>query len=437
MKKTEEYIRSLSNGKERPRRPTLPRANSAGNARTKDVTYLKSKEQPQVLQVAQKQLIPSPKSPNIPQSPNIFSQSSSQKNIFEQKPKVLSPIMSPTQNMSITDVPNEQNKIKNDNETYEKILYPSPKAKTGISIEQVLDQGCFTSVTSSGAFSRRTEIKDKGHTRQPSLTQSEIQVQMYVDAGSGQNNGIVHAALTVNRPSGKVIEKQEITKMSETKNNIDRKSSTESDNCEPTVVHGNLLMGKVANLPPAVGGISGKSSPTKIPSPVHTALSRPRSRNSVSSLNIDLSDSSLETESFLKPTQNYINSLQKRLSLDSDQDSDYDNKCNLRLNNETQDLLKQKSMHVRHNSFDDKNVKISNKLEHFQNKNLQGIDQTYTNKLNQYSQNKVVHKIQNSPNNSPIRRSSSFSANKNQFINVQPKVTNLSPTGVPKDTNIR
>lgn len=279
--------------------------------------------------------------------------------------RLLSPILSPTQNLSIVD--------RKDTEM-NKILYPTVRAKTGI---HGVDQGCFTSVTSSGAFSRKGDTRK--HTRQPSLTKSEVQIQTYVDIGCAHSNG----------PPASVV--------------------------EPPAP-------KVTNLPPAIGGVSG--SPTKIPSPVHSV--RPRSRNSVSSLNIDLSDSSLETESFLKPTQNYINSLQKRLSLDSDS-SDYDNKTNLRLNNETCDLLKQKSLHVRHNSFDDKHLKISNKLEHFQNKNLQGIDQTYTNKLNQYR-----HKLQNSPNNSPIRRSSSFS-NKNQFINP-PKVSNLNVT---KDINLR
>ncbi|KAF5297383.1 hypothetical protein FQR65_LT01314 [Abscondita terminalis] len=296
--------------------------------------------------------------------------------------KVLSPILSPTQNLSIVDVPN-----RNDHNTINKILYPSPKAKTGIN-QASFDQGCFTSVTSSGAFSRKGETRGKGHMRQPSLTKSEVQIQTYVDVGCAHTNGVVQTPSPL----------------------------------EPET--------KLTNLPPPIGGVSGKNSPTKIPSPVHAALTRPRSRNSVSSLNIDLSDSSLETESFLKPTQNYINSLQKRISLDSDQDSDYDTKSNVRLNNETRDLLKQKTLHVRHNSFDDKNVKISNKLEHFQNKNLQGIDQTYTNKLNQYPQK--VHKLQNSPNNSPIRRSSSFS-NKNHFIN-QPKVSNIGNT---KDVNLR
>ncbi|KAK5640132.1 hypothetical protein RI129_010943 [Pyrocoelia pectoralis] len=343
MKKTEEYIKSLSKSKQRRSLPARP--NSAG--------YIYGKPTPPSKP-------PKTKSPTLLQSP-------------KEKSRILSPILSPTQNLSIVDQKNTE---------MNKILYPSSRAKTGIGY----DQGCFTSVTSSGAFSRKGETSK--HTRQPSLTKSEVQIQTYVDVGCAHSNGTAP---------------------------IEPKMSPEHKS-------------KLTNLPPAVGGISGKTSPTKIPSPVHSALSRPRSRNSVSSLNIDLSDSSLETESFLKPTQNYINSLQKRLSLDSDPDSDYDNKTNLRLNNETCDLLKQKSLHVRHNSFDDKNLKISNKLEHFHNKNLQSIDQTYTNKLNQYA-----HKLQNSPNNSPIRRSSSFS-NKNQFINP-PKVSNLNIT--TKDINLR
>ncbi|CAH1981161.1 unnamed protein product [Acanthoscelides obtectus] len=163
--------------------------------------------------------------------------------------------------------------------------------------------------------------------------------------------------------------------------------------------------------------VGGKTSPTKIPSPIHT-LSHPRSRNSISTLGAEFSDHSLDTDLILKPTQNYINSLQQRLSLDSDPDSDYDVKYGLQLNN-TAHLLKQKTSHIRHNSLDDRTM---NKLEHFQNKNFMGIDQTYTNLFNQYSHNKVMHKIQNSPNNSPIRRSSSFST-KNQFD--LPKSTNI------------
>lgn len=329
MKKTEEYVRSLINNCHKP----LPTKQLVSKSR------LKAK------------LPQSPDLTSAPQSPILPTQNI--KNL-----KLLSPILSPTQNMSI-------------------------ESPTQMPTSKETDYGCFTSVTSSGAFSRKGEFKEKRHARRPSLTKSEIQIQTYTeDAQSG--SGILM-----------------------------RRSDKEVHEIE------NLIQA-VKNLPP-----SGKNSPSKIPSPIHS-LSHPRSHSSVSSLNIDLSDSSLETESFLKPTQNYINSLQKRLSLDSDSDS----KCNIRLNNEAaaQHIVKQKMMHVRHNSFDDRNLKISNKLEHFQSKNLQGIDQTYTNKLNQYQMHKTVHKIQNSPNNSPIRRSSSFSSKQQN----QPKLSNLS-----KDSNIR
>lgn len=174
-------------------------------------------------------------------------------------------------------------------------------------------------------------------------------------------------------------------------------------------------------LPPTP---TGKTSPSKIPSPIHT-LSRPRSRNSISALPDDF-----DTEMILKPTRNYINSLQHKLSLDnSDPDSDYEMKYGLQLNN-TAHLMKQRALHIRHNSLDDRT--INNKLEHFQNKNLQSIDQTYTNVFNQYAkQNKVVNKINNSPSNSPIRRSNSFS-NRNQMNNV--KSTNI--TTHQKDSNL-
>lgn len=131
----------------------------------------------------------------------------------------------------------------------------------------------------------------------------------------------------------------------------------------------------------------------------------------------------------LKPTRNYINSLQHKLSLDnSDQDSDYEMKYGLQLNN-TAHLLKQRALHIRHNSLDDRT--INNKLEHFQSKNLQPIDQTYTNVFDQYhKQHKVMNKINNSPSNSPIRRSSSFS-NRNQINNI--KSSNVAQR---KDSNL-
>lgn len=327
--------------------------------------------------------------------------------VHQQKTKMLSPILSPTQNISITDNVQEDkekmNNVETDilNKTFTKILFPSPKAKNGNGLEQCVDQGSIISVTSSGAFRPKNEVKS--YKKKINLTQTEVQVEAY------NPESIVHATFTINRPTSAKLTAN-IVHVGES---IPNMNNTES--------HSNI--GKIVNLPPAVGGVSGKISPTKIPSPVHT-ITRPRSRNSISAINVDLSSDNMDTESFLKPTQNYITTLQQKLSFDSDNENEY-------LNNDARNLIKQKPTHARHNSFDDRSLK-SNKLEHFRNKNLL-IDQTYTNVLNQYTPNKV-HKIQNSPNNSPIRRSSSFST-KNQ-INTQPKCSNLE-TNIPKELNIK
>lgn len=333
--------------------------------------------------------------------------------------KLLSPIMSPTQNMSITETIEQQQTVTGNgdhNKTFTKIMFPSPVAKRE-GLEQNYDQGSVISVTSSGAFKPKPEKKVE---RKYSLTKSEIQVQAYVD-GQSYNDVIVE---TVREPPKKIT--PTLTANIVNVQNIEVNKTADNTT---SIVSANLTFGKVSpvtTLPPAIGG---KTSPTKIPSPIHT-LSRPRSRNSLCSGNVDLSDNSLDTDLILKPTQNYINSLTQRLSLDSDQDSDYDVRYGLQLNN-TAHLLKQKASHTRHNSLDDRTMNISNKLEHFQNKNLlQSIDQTYSNLFNQYSHNKVINKIQNSPNNSPIRRSSSFS-NKNPMNS--PKNTNILPQ---KESNI-
>lgn len=321
---------------------------------------------------------------------------------------------------------------------FNKILYPSAKAQSTEEPDQSADQGVFTSITASGVLSKRPE--KQGHVRRSSLVQSEIFVEAYtgdtiikqpydnvkvihtksaIPRSETSQNGAPHARDT----SSTVVPTQKRNSLI-----LDDNSKVDVEP-EPQVIHAGITVGRITTLPPAVGGISGKNSPTKIPSPVHAL--RPRSRNSLSSQNLDLSDSSLETESYLKPTQNIISSLQARLSIDSDQDSDYDKNYNVTLNNETKNLLKNKPMHVRHNSFDDRNVKVQNKLEHFHSKNLQGIDQTLKS-CNQYTQNKPVHRIQNSPNNSPIRRSSSFSL-KNKF-DTQPKCLNTAQTN--KESNV-
>nr|XP_023014039.1 uncharacterized protein LOC111503850 [Leptinotarsa decemlineata] len=390
-KKTEDYIKSLSTVRDH----ILQNTTNVNQSVTRDNDIAMGVQTMHLLE----------------KTPKPTSAIKSDKSPMQSK-KLLSPIMYPTQNMSITQDMKKTGLVMNNsdndanNKTFTKIMFPSPNAKRE-GLEPNCDHGSVISVTSSGAFKPKVEKKLE---RKYSLTKSEIHVQAYVD-GKSYNDVVgnpvcrtdtlkkVNPKLTAN-----IVNVQNI----EVKNTVDPIG----------VVHESIVVGKLSNiskqtsnLPPAIGGYTGKTSPSKIPSPIHT-ISRPRSRNSQSSLNLEFSDNCLDTDSILKPTQNYINSLQQRLSLDSDPDSDYDVKYGLQLNN-TAHLMKQKTSHTRHNSLDDRTMNISNKLEHFQNKNLQGIEQTYTNLFNQYSQ-KVIHKIQNSPNNSPIRRSSSFST-KNQI----------------------
>lgn len=402
QKKTEEYVKSLA----------TMRDNVLLNATMMNQRNVKEQEVSKGIQgikLNSNTGLKSPRSPTLKKFSGITQ---------IQPHAKLSPILSPTQNISITDVEHVEDEPLNNsncdlNNTFTKIMFPSPNAKRD-GLKQNYDQGSVISVTSSGAF-KKVEKKDK----LSSLTKSEVQVQAYIDGKSysdGFHEPIFH------REGKKIAPKLTTTIVNV--QSIDVQSSVDSSG----VVSANIVVTpkSINNLPPAIGGYSAKGPSTKIPSPTHM-VSRPRSRNSISSLNIDFSDSSLDTDTILKPTQNYINSLQQRLSLDSDPDSDYDVRTQL---NNTAHLLKQKASHTRHNSLDDRTMNISNKLEHFQNKNLMTIDQTYSNLLNQYSQNKVMHKIQNSPNNSPIRRSSSFST-KNQILSS--KNTNV----VQKESNIR
>nr|CAI5828968.1 unnamed protein product [Callosobruchus analis] len=382
QKKTEEYIDSLSNT--RCKAKTKSNKDEINAPKYQDI------------------LTDSTKSPTRCKIENPYS-------ISQKTKKAPSPLMSPTQNLSITQDMEKQQSDSEHNKTFTKILFPSTAAGH-IKIDKYQDQGSIISVTSSGAFKAKCNKKQTLN-----LTKSEVQVQAYIDDKAHNK---------ADRTS------KEVVKMTPklTANIINVQSIEVKSTLDNECVCANLVLGKLSDispkctspvtaLPPMVGG---KTSPTKIPSPIHT-LSHPRSRNSISSLNLEHSDHSFDTDLILKPTQNYINSLQQRLLVDSDPDSDYDVKYGLQLNN-TAHLLKQKTSHIRHNSLDDRAMNISNKLEHFQNKNFIGIDQTYTNLFNQYSQNKVIHKIQNSPNNSPIRRSSSFST-KNQFDS--PKNTNI------------
>lgn len=428
QKKTEEYIKSLSSMRDRllQNAPTF-----VNKPISKETEVTKAVQALNLLETET-----DPKSPRSPTARKFDRPASAPVQPKPAASKVLSPIMSPTQNMSITqDVEEELDKTLNNgecdvhNKTFTKIMFPSPKAKHN-GLEQAYDRGSVISVTSSGAFKPKNEKKCE---RKYSLSKSEVQVQAYIE-GKNYTDGIVEAIreAEVKRSKPKLTANiVNIQSIEVKKPNVSLDSSG--------VISANIVFEKVSNispvscqtsnLPPAVGGYSGKSSPTKIPSPIHT-ISRPRSRNSSNSVSIEFSDSNLDTDLILKPTQNYINSLQQRLSLDSDAESDYDARYGVPLNN-TAHLLKQKASHTRHNSLDDRTMNISNKLEHFQNKNLQGIDQTYTNLFNQYSQNKVIHKIQNSPNNSPIKRSSSFST-KNQINS--PKNTNV--VAPQKESNI-
>lgn len=345
--------------------------------------------------------------------------------------KVLSPILSPTQNISIVgnkslvstnaedNILNQTFTNKDDslfNNTFTKTMFPSPKSQP--TKAKATDEGAIISVTSSGAFRSKIEEKKKLQ-RKLSLTKSEVHIEAYVDGKSYNEKKLNNSAIN---PSAKRTSNL-------TANIVNVQSIEVTPGCTGDsggVVSASLVFGKMGNVATVTTGLpptpTGKTSPSKIPSPIHT-LSRPRSRNSFTSPSDDL-----DTELILKPTQNYINSLQHKLSLDSDQDSDYEMKYGLQLNN-TAHLMKQKASHIRHNSLDDRT--LNNKLEHFQNKNLQTIDQTYSNLLNQYRPNKVVNKINNSPSNSPIRRSSSFS-NRNQINNT--KSTNIS--SYQKDSNL-
>ncbi|XP_019755509.1 uncharacterized protein LOC125502314 isoform X2 [Dendroctonus ponderosae] len=325
--------------------------------------------------------------------------------------KVLSPILSPTQNISIGDEDAKQ-RLSPKHQPLTKSMPSNAKS-------QKSDEGAIISVTSSGAFRGKSESK-QALARRLSLTKSEIHVEAYIDGkmyneGPPNNTGSRPNSARQSKLTANIVNVQSIE--------VNPHNSGELGN----VVSASFTCGKTGNVATVTTGLpptpTGKLSPSKIPSPIHT-LARPRSRNSLSAPPDDF-----DTEMILKPTRNYINSLQHKLSLDnSDQDSDYEMKYGLQLNN-TAHLLKQRALHIRHNSLDDRT--INNKLEHFQSKNLQPIDQTYTNVFDQYhKQNKVMNKINNSPSNSPIRRSSSFS-NRNQINNIK-----SSNVALRKDSNL-
>lgn len=305
--------------------------------------------------------------------------------------------------------------LNNMNGRATKVLNSNQNTKNIVNTEQE-DRGVFTLVTTSGVLNKRQNVKE--HNRQHSLVKSVIAVETYPTSELSVNSSpVVQSVYTVAQQSHNGVQRH---RDSPTNLVCSLKQSLIAQNSGGEVIDVNG--GRVASLPPSVGGTSGKNSPSKLPSPLHSTRNR-------SYVNCE-SDSSLETESYLQPTQNIISSLQQRLSLDSDSDNDLDRTYSkLPLNNEAKILSKTKPVHVRHNSFDDRNIKIQNKLEHFHNKNLQGIDQT----LKACNQNRAMHQLQNSPNNSPIKRSSSFSL-KNHFDN-QTKCLNIQVNNYRKSSN--
>ncbi|XP_044728464.1 serine-rich adhesin for platelets [Chrysoperla carnea] len=245
------------------------------------------------------------------------------------------------------------------NKNTNKILFASSKAKNGCGLEQEIDTGRFTSITTCGVFNQEK-----------------------------------------NRTQSQTVELSPEKKSPSRRNSLTR-SDVYFDNIKQ--------IDQTVKKPPI--------SPTKIPSPIHS-LSRPRSRASA-----DLSDSSVETDCYLKHTQNVISNLQARLTSDTKYDQ--------QRNKIAQNILKNQTKHIRHNSYDSKNT--NNKLENFQAKLFTtNIDQTPN-----IATRSPTHKLYNSPNNSPIKRSSSFSVKHLQtstefgYINSP-----ISSPRVPKETNL-
>ncbi|KAJ8966585.1 hypothetical protein NQ314_003437 [Rhamnusium bicolor] len=193
QKKTEEYVKSLSTIRDH----ILQNATVTSTV-TVDKSNLKETEVTKGIQalnlIDAENALKSPRSPTVRKFDKFVSTPTQPKTTIG---KVLSPIMSPTQNMSITqDVEQKLDKPLNNgecdlhNKTFTKIMFPSPKAKRD-GLEQSYDQGSVISVTSSGAFKPKKEKKPE---RKYSLTKSEVQVQAYID-GKNYNDGIVESVL--------------------------------------------------------------------------------------------------------------------------------------------------------------------------------------------------------------------------------------------------
>lgn len=313
----------------------------------------------------------------------------------------LSPILSPTQQ--------QLNDVDNLGKTFTKIMFPSPKNRcnnVGYAMEDDsngLDQGSVISVTSSGAFRARNDLQ-----RKSSLTKSDIYVEAYTD--HQMELRIKQQTTPAHTLSANLVHMTSTI------------SSSSSSQCTGNPVNNTM---KLSNLPPSSGGGGGKSSPSKIPSPMMgAAIIRPRSRNGNNESDGSGGSNSLETECYLRPTQQLLCQLEKRL----------ENTEKMRQQQQQQqqvwnnDLAK-RPVHVRHNSLDSRNVDVAaNKLEHFQRKNFPCIDQTgdggggvgngglfgAAHSAVTPHQQSIVRKVQNSPNNSPIRRSSSFTTKHQQ-----------------------
>ncbi|KAI4471564.1 hypothetical protein MML48_1g08586 [Holotrichia oblita] len=281
LKKTEAYVNSLLSNSE-----SVVRKDYAND---REVKYLNVNE-PTIVK---------------PQTLDLNSGLQRVVRILDQKQKALSPILSPTQQFSIT----HTNPSKQDNDVkklFNQIMFPSAKEKTPTSPDTApVDQGSVISVTSSGAFRSRSDKKK--HVKNFSLSKSGVQIEAYTE-NKYQNEIVVHAALTLNKNTGANLTANVIhvsDNISRVKNSDPVASESKVVRSHEMLVRGNSNLSKESNLSP--GSLCGKTSPTKIPSPIHT--SRPRSSsNSASFANTDLSDSSLETDSYLKPTQNIIKS---------------------------------------------------------------------------------------------------------------------------------
>ncbi|CAH1981159.1 unnamed protein product [Acanthoscelides obtectus] len=114
-------------------------------------------------------------------------------NLLKQVKKASSPIMSPTENFSVTqDIEKCQNVGNSDfNQTFTKTSTPSSNEKC-TEVDKSHDQGSIISVTSSGAFKAKCHKKPNFN-----LTKSEVQVQAYIDNKACSNNSNIKESVKV------------------------------------------------------------------------------------------------------------------------------------------------------------------------------------------------------------------------------------------------